>query len=162
MLSHKVYEKEFEKSVGFKQKFIEKIIYYNQIGLDGYRAFVASFSSRRDDLSQWRSYSNDGEGFTIGLSASALWKLAMPAETTLDFGQVGYQEREFKAQAVKAIDEFSDAASENIAEIEEYAGWCEAAVGTLCAFHKHNSFRFEREWRLVRHHTDKKDGDVLV
>lgn len=34
--------------------------------------FVASFSEKRDDLSQWRSYCPDGVGFNIGFSSRSL------------------------------------------------------------------------------------------
>src|SRR5690349_8458329 len=43
-----------------------------------YVPFVFSLSEKRDDLSQWRGYARDGQGFTIGLCTHSVYKESEP------------------------------------------------------------------------------------
>lgn len=56
--------------------------------------FIFSLSERDDDLTQWRTYANDGLGFTIGFSSEKLLENSQDNEGEFEFSKVLYGSRE--------------------------------------------------------------------
>lgn len=143
-------------------RFLDEIVHCLGIQSE-VRSFVASFSERPDDLSQWRGYAQDGEGFTIGLDATSL--LAKSNQHRFGFAKVNYSKAEFDTQISTLVKHFYSAlpdSSEAEREVVESADWCDVAVETLCPFFKHSSFLSEREWRIIDHVADEDDNRQIM
>ena len=115
--------------------------------------FLFSMSGQPDDLSQWRGYAREGQGFTVGLSGPAI------AESTTNawFAQVVYKddmktrslmgalaalERELVVQIGATPDNSEDIIDQAAIKFDYFLENC-------AVFNKHNSFRAEDEWRVV-------------
>lgn len=129
--------------------------------VDAKSAFVTSFSRKRDDLSQWRAYGGRGPSFAVGFDPRALSNVC--AETRFDFVRVVYGRsairdvfheelsriRENQRRSVEEVRTVVDDENQQLpyttADFEIIA-----ALMALAAQAKHESFRDEDEWRLVR------------
>jgi hypothetical protein len=72
----------------------------------GIDLFVASFSTERDDLGQWRAYADDGRGFAVGFDPESLGAIGGAAEATKHasyYGPVTYGEQAIQAHNRRAI-----------------------------------------------------------
>lgn len=150
------------KDKGFKD-FLSNVKEYVDTPSEA-RIFVISFSSRKDDLSQWRGYANDGEGFTIGLDSKAISDIGTNNKN-FRFGKVSYLTREFESNVTNILEDFYILYKENLGSTEsreDIAGWCEATLSSMCAFHKHNSFNLEREWRIACYVSEKCGKEINV
>lgn len=58
----------FKYSEGWTKPLLDKLLLSRQV----FSPFAACFSIKKDLLSQWRAYCNDGEGFCIGFDATLL------------------------------------------------------------------------------------------
>jgi Protein of unknown function (DUF2971) len=116
--------------------------------------FVFSLSSERDDLSQWRGYARDGCGFTLGLSGSAIYKLA---RKDFVFTKVEYDLNRQQNILRLAHDEIRDALLAELAKkpqsmfdvYQEAAITYDWVIEHAAAASKHQSFRAESEWRVI-------------
>ena len=120
--------------------------------------YVMSFSEEGDDLSQWRGYANDGEGFTIGFLASAIDECIQSADDTYTtFAKIEYERIAQVKMLLAALKEVEAALRKRVRnsvaerqglvdEAGRYFDWIAGAFGAL---NKHHSFRFEKEWRLI-------------
>lgn len=131
-------------------------------------SFVFSLSQRRDDLSQWRGYAREGEGFTLGLSGEALCEASCNDENGFNFASVEYElatqsrvlqralqdiEKQIAVQLNKPdadLDEILDDAARAFVWLRRNRG----------ALNKHHSFRGEMEWRLVSYLTHDEPTKV--
>jgi len=68
--------------------------------------FIFSLSERDDDLTQWRTYANDGLGFTVGFSASVLLENSQENNGEFEFSKVYYQSRSQDKAIKDAFDKF--------------------------------------------------------
>jgi hypothetical protein len=117
--------------------------------------FVTCFSTRKDDLSQWRAYSGGENGCAIGFDARALLpSLRQPANYYL--GPVNY-DASVHAQIVDVV----AAATVRFflqglgAPGRTPAGWMQSflpawanAIGYIAPVIKHPAFKDEDEWRI--------------
>jgi hypothetical protein len=130
------------------------------------RVFVTSFSSRKDDLSQWRGYANDGMGFTIGFSCEKLAKFGEINEI-YHFSKVDYRLRDFDRRFHYIINQYQKIiephrGSSNWRDLLDFASEnCSLVTNGLAAFQKHSSFLSEREWRVSYFHTDGVGEDEI-
>ena len=128
--------------------------------VDAKSAFLTSFSRKRDDLSQWRAYGGRGPSFAVGFKPRAL--AAAGARSKFDLVRVFYghgQIKEAFSQELERIRESQRNASEELQATEDRRRQLPyttadfeiiSALMSLAAQAKHESFREEDEWRLVR------------
>jgi hypothetical protein len=141
-------------------KFLLKILEYTleQPSLPshgGSRFFVACFSSREDDLSQWRSYSPEGgeNGYALGFKARGLYNPPFGALL-----RVNYNKDEHKRAATEIAEAtlrfFLDGLKNDPSRtqdtwanefLEEWDNW----VNKLSPVVKDDCFRDEDEFRIV-------------
>lgn len=120
-------------------------------GNESINVCVASFSSVRDSLSQWRAYSDTSSGFAIGFSGTYLREIA----NRLGFYLVPcIYDPEDQLQLVNALVDF--AVSENLklratGEIEDYGpgGILVPYINRYAPIIKDSAFNEEDEWRLI-------------
>ena len=123
--------------------------------------YIASFSERRDLLSQWRAYANDGQGACIGFDFGAFdipTGLTLtnvfhmkPVGFTLD--RVVYDEAE-QVEAARRVFRYVDQLQRSDATTDPYLRDAIVETGRDCIaylarFMKHPGFEDEREWRLL-------------
>jgi hypothetical protein len=133
----------------------------------GLAFFIASFSTRRDDLGQWRAYGDNGRGFALGF-APKMFKVVdgtgLAANEMSFVGPVLYDRQAIVARHKAAI---VAAASIFLAAAESHAGlMTDKSVGMSfmrrmadeliasplifnCITSKHIGYEHEREVRLV-------------
>ncbi|MEZ5475110.1 MAG: DUF2971 domain-containing protein [Steroidobacteraceae bacterium] len=130
----------------------------------GYRAaYVASFSTQRDNLAQWRGYSGVGPRFSIGFRVSALQ--AQAASEGFKLTAAEYDER-VAAGRLRAfvLDELSDANERPTTELGKmlsengrnpsrvvpgvFNHFNEDVAQAMLPYFKHPAFDEEKEWRL--------------
>lgn len=107
--------------------------------------YVLCLSEAKDDLSQWRGYAKDGQGFAIGFSKTYLEKLVCPYSCS--FGKVIYDLHE-QQKFIKKI------ADENLRKMQyKGVGHCVMELNSnymlQFPFYKNPSFVQEKEWRIV-------------
>src|SRR5687768_10197869 len=66
-----------------------EILKIQREGLDQ-SAFIFSLSEEEDDLSQWRGYAREGNGFTIGLCGQSIYRTSEPDSAAFGFCKVEY------------------------------------------------------------------------
>lgn len=102
--------------------------------------YVCSFSTQKDQLSQWRAYCRDGGGFSIGFDAAYLEALGKRQDFTLE--NCTYDKHAHEA------------------EMEELVNWVQSnpklmvedilkRLMKIAPRMKHPSFSEEKEWRLA-------------
>lgn len=119
--------------------------------------FVFSLSEKRDDLSQWRGYARNGQGFTIGFCAATIYKVSSPEDAPFGFSKIVYnhdkQTQVLESSLGEIEDELRRVAAEDGADMEELAihaaHWFSWMVGSTAASNKHSSFESEQEWRIL-------------
>ncbi len=120
--------------------------------------YVACFSEEADLLSQWKGFSNIGDGFAVGFAASELrrHKRKFPM-FNISLQKVVYdraeQSKVVRSQIARTLAECRRLASQHVgasAEIEGAGSHAMALVLTHKAlFFKADAFREEREWRAT-------------
>jgi hypothetical protein len=117
--------------------------------------FVTCFTEDRDDLSQWRGYTQPGDGYALGFDRDRLdarahalgWRLV---QVDYDGGR-NYPpgERRLIPLLEKVFTEYAasgpDTPDRAVAAVEQLS---DAIVG-FAPYVKHRSFQSEREWRLI-------------
>jgi hypothetical protein len=107
--------------------------------------FVTSFSEHGDLLSQWRAYTQNGIGFSVGFEYDHLQKLAEAHNFSII--KCVYKESEHDLIVEEIIDVgrgLVEAGEEDNAVLAFFVG-----LVTYAPALKHPSFSEEREWRLV-------------
>ena len=88
-----------------KRSFYKALI--NSIGSDSFEPnFIFSMSERSDDLTQWRTYAHEGEGFTLGFDARAIQSASNRPESEFAFGQVSYNAHSLLSRITRSLDTF--------------------------------------------------------
>lgn len=127
-----------------------------------YSYFVCCFTEKRDLLSQWRGYADDGMGVAIGFDIDLLSSTDNLPENDyisspiLKFGQVEYQERfqksEIRKIAKDLISELKIISRKGINEIKKDSmvayNNCFLKLFNLSIFMKNPFFKEEKEWRI--------------
>jgi hypothetical protein len=106
--------------------------------------YVFSLSSKKDDLSQWRAYSPNGNGFSIGFSYSKLREM-LPLCEKGTLGKCEYDKKVQKAAIDNLIETIlpdRDISQDDLVKLLR-------GLSELAPYHKNAAFRNEEEWRLV-------------
>lgn len=118
--------------------------------------FVASFSSKRDLLSQWRAYADNGAGFSIGFRSAELNKLTIDGKKICaHLIRVEYQPKaqELRAQRLinRILQTLEAIAGETCDDCDEqlFATALGLVLRTFSASCKNIGFEEEAEYRLV-------------
>lgn len=141
--------------------FLHWIRHLNETGWFGIDAYVVCFCEADDLLSQWRGYGDRGGGFSIGFNAHAVLnkvQTAMP-DCEVSLGRILYDETEQSTRIEKAYNlvrsslircaagkRSQDACKEDT-RVHAEAFLREAFL--YAPFFKQQTFREEREWRIV-------------
>ncbi|MES3044662.1 DUF2971 domain-containing protein [Sphingomonas faeni] len=140
-----------------KKHYYDAIVYYLQEA-EQYNSYIFSLSFRKDDLSQWRGYANDGKGFTLGFDGIALHGRSEAADGDINFNKVEYRidkqaeiidgtVAQLWEQFLKERSGFNDNEHDDLAaEAARSVAW---VLDNQSIFSKHHSFNGEDEWRLV-------------
>lgn len=109
--------------------------------------YVACFSERKDCLSQWRGYADDGKGISIGFCKKMLESLPKIMHHKLSFSKVIYDENQQEKYVNKVVEEiFRNMEHKGIGKAGIELG---ANHKDEFAIYKNPSFEEEREWRLI-------------
>lgn len=120
-----------------------------------YETYIFSLSDQSDDLSQWRGYASEGQGFTLGFSTKSLFR----QKTVIggcDLFKVEYDRQAQERVLLRAVNDIIEALE---LQAPTWPGGpddlTEKAVAAfdLITFarsvsNKHSSFSVENEWRL--------------
>lgn len=110
-------------------------------------AFVASFSTKCDSLSQWRAYGRSAMGYCLGFAWFHDKREAGIRLRKCSYGEVEMNEY-FKSQEAvrelccRAKNQQYPGADERLARIDRLRADCSTCV-------KHDSYRGESEWRIL-------------
>jgi hypothetical protein len=133
-----------------------------------YRIYVCSFSEEGDQLSQWRGYCPNGNGFSLGFATSPL----QDQMVKYSFGlvQCVYDKNEQTKIVKKIIDKSIIALKSSLGEtdgVKISAMLTEIAASTVGKLFfalsrlKHETFREEKEWRFVALYNDSQPLPIL-
>jgi hypothetical protein len=92
----------------------------------GIDLFVASFSTEKDDLSQWRAYADDGRGFAIGFDPKSLGAIGGTSEARKHvsyYGPITYGEQAIQGHNRTAIERACGIIDRLAAEAPERANY---------------------------------------
>lgn len=109
--------------------------------------YIFCFSAGRDMLSQWRGYSHDGVGFSIGYSFERIQELARIRGNAFEVSlqSASYDEDEQQAFVNELVDSVANGR-------DDWDGWALSEVLKLssrAAVCKNAGFKEEMEWRIV-------------
>jgi hypothetical protein len=133
--------------------------------------FVASFSEHGNQLSQWRGYAANGNGYSVGFSGLRLAKGDQPdAVLALELVQCEYDEQQFRAAVRARFDKILStldrhALAHGAGSRRSLAGSAVAhilrSVAAVIPRLKHSAFHEEREWRLMAIPILNREKDVI-
>lgn len=103
---------------------------------------IGSFCKDGDKLSQWRAYTNDGEGVAIGFDSHALQELCNQSDGKYLFDKCAYSDQEKQENVLTLLKRFKD----DYGGFESNLGLI--AIAQAAAFLKHKSFSEEQELRI--------------
>jgi hypothetical protein len=112
-------------------------------GVQTMNVCVASLTQEGDLLSQWRAYGL----YALGLKAQSLRDLAH--EQGFYLAECIYAPTEKRKAINELVDEFVDRIGASVDWTGEEQGGCVALASRLALTLKHESFKEEREWRLI-------------
>ena len=124
----------------------------------GINICVSSWSSRIDDLSQWRAYSGTGTGYSIDMKGSALREFAKAQKFILAecIYEKSAQERVLRslidANLARNIEQEANNAAADEHEkfmLEHNGGDFAYHINRYASLFKHPGFAAEQEWRLI-------------
>src|SRR5260370_31122048 len=105
---------------------------------EAFSLHVGSFSANGDSLSQWRAYTHNGIGFSLGFDETYLQSLAKRQK--YDLVECAYDEIEHK-RAISALIDESASTEDDLNLFHE--------LRRLSPRVKHAKFEEEKEWRIV-------------
>jgi hypothetical protein len=126
------------------KKFSDEVSSYMP-SVQGVAHFVGSFSQRKDLLSQWRAYSGEGVGFSIGFDFERLKKLA--DRIKFFFERCSYKPADHAAR----VNHFIDRGVQGLKKgrLRDAVTKCVVGLLFMTPRLKHPSFEEEQEWRLI-------------
>jgi Protein of unknown function (DUF2971) len=132
---------------------LRSIVRRQFIGVLGKDVFVTSFSTREDDLSQWRAYGGAGPSFAVGFDAHSLAKQA--SELGFKFQRVRYGRKQIRGELKRTffprIRTIFAEHEPNLVDkkLHDIKRKVTDELHEIAAFAKHESFEDEEEWRLA-------------
>ncbi len=107
--------------------------------LEAFSLHVGSFSAKDDSLSQWRAYTQNGVGFTLGFDGEYLQSLAKRQKYELvecEYDEIGHK------RAISVLIDESEESTDG--ELNFFYELIKLSPGL-----KHPKFEEEKEWRIV-------------
>jgi hypothetical protein len=123
-------------------------------GMNDRDVFVCSFSESEDHLGQWRAYGPAGPAFAVGFDAVRLKQVA--AISNFSFCKVHYGEASIEEEVRRALapafSSMRDGVKSELShdDIVDLAAVVAVNIRDIAIRTKHDGFREEVEWRLVR------------
>lgn len=116
--------------------------------------FVTCFSEDRDDLSQWRGYTQPGGGYALGFDQARLQARAEVAGYRLvkvEYGQEGLAASELQLIPLleKFITEYPKTGPDTPQRAQDAVASLRLKIQEFAPYMKHWAFHGEREWRLI-------------
>jgi hypothetical protein len=113
--------------------------------------YIACFSKKRDLLSQWRGYGDDGKGICIGFNENILERYVDDISHTLQ-GYLRLLPIEYKKE--KQLEDIKRTYEnreiyDNVNPGNDDIRWCTELIDYSAALYKQNGFREEQEIRLI-------------
>lgn len=136
---------------GAVQQFFDDLELH-QFQQSSFRVFTACFCEDEDDISLWRTYGKNGEGYNIGFDQRGLQRL-VNKDNTLTLIQVKYGMGQFLDEFRQLLDSCALKMRDHLPLPEGYevllkSFLIESFIDLALSF-KHESFASEKEWRLV-------------
>ena len=155
MIANKL--RSFNNSTSDKEKKLLLDEMSNHVGRTSSDIYVTSFTEERDLLSQWRAYCPPSGGFAIGISSNQLREVAVEQGFFLSPCLYDYQQKEalvreiFNHHYVFALKKMNEVPPHSRSEffIRDLAVLFTRELSKYGAILKHESFKEEKEWRLV-------------
>lgn len=127
------------------------------LGLDSSNiVFAASLSGKRDDLSQWRAYGGPEGGVSIGFDFDRLMGSVTRLGSTWRLLPIEYsvvRQRKYAkliaTEGVKLYEKCCRVAGKDV-DVDDFAFEYMKEATLVASIIKHNAFRAENEWRLVK------------
>jgi len=130
-----------EKCEGKEREFYERIL--SSLGpMKHFTLYVGSFSELGDSLSQWRAYTHNGVGFSVGFKDTYLLSLATKQAYRL--ARCIYDEKEHQQIISKLVDSLQPSEDEEN-ELKMFLG----NLAMIAPVLKSVAFKDEKEWRVV-------------
>lgn len=133
----------------------------SDVSSEFFSIFVMCFSEKRDLLSQWKGYSDNGKGFCLGFETKELLDkiilgnkktslIGSNGEDILFLGKVIYQKEQLRQKVNLIVKKVADLLKTNDAiDKKEIIEHVTAVSLILSAFYKLEEFKEENEWRLI-------------
>lgn len=161
--------REISRSRRFSNKTPQLVEFYRDLGGFLRREspepnFVFSLSEREDDLTQWRTYANDGMGFTVGFSSEKLLENSQDNEGAFEFSKVLYGSREQDTLLRDLFNNFENkikAIEPTASDLDDAAMLLDWLISNYSTLFKHSSFRSEREWRVNTYNLMDDDSQTV-
>lgn len=126
--------------------------------------YVACLCEDGDLLSQWRGYSKGSGMYAMGFDSKGFHRPGQTGASTYSLFPVVYDPKEqrerVKAMLTRGLNRYllalSGPKTEDGQEVFDALGLLTVSLSFCLAFFKHNSFKAEREWRIV---VAKRPGD---
>lgn len=124
-----------------------------------HNVFVCCFSTKGNQLSQWRSYTPPRKGVCIGFSFNRVQKLAV--DQGFQLAACEYEPEHQARAAAVIMDEVVSSAERDTSRrpYEVFRDWTERVVERAIRM-KHKAFEEEREWRLWTHLPEGKHDSI--
>jgi hypothetical protein len=162
-------DKLFGSDDGHLKDLYQEAIRFQREEVFDYDVFVFSLSQEKDDLSQWRGYARDGMGFTVGFCGTSLNDATSSDDAMFSFFEIEYDHESQVEAMERAVAAFEKEALAMIkAESKDAAGIVKSAAKNMiwcsqqrAAVNKHQSFRGEREWRILSYVNAPTNSDEV-
>lgn len=138
-----------------EEEILEHLRRWLDGGMRAAHIFVMSFSEKRDDLNQWRSYTPTGQGVCIGFDSKTLVELSQ--KQGWDWSHCSYEkddQRKWADAAItrlvkSAIDKGPNAGAQPSQKFDSaFYEEADTFLRVACRI-KHPAFRDEWEWRFI-------------
>lgn len=167
-----------EKKDEFPSSLLDEAKFCSRIIIDGLiekyspmvknaKNLLVCFSEKKDLLSQWIAYANNGQGLAIGFNSSYLKQFA--SSTSYGFTKVIYREKDILSFLYKGLSQTLYYALQTHLEQDEKIRTDESfTIGIASAIYsilqegfvfKHESFSEEKEWRILKRFTASNYND---
>jgi hypothetical protein len=107
--------------------------------------FVTCFTEKRDDLSQWRSYSGGEGGYAIQFDPIKLLACGLPSVKS-QFKPLVKVAYKLEKESVDALLKFGE---QCVVELQGFTSYWFDQIAYLAPCFKHPKFEEEREWRFL-------------
>lgn len=143
-LLENIFGKKFYNNKNVKNAFLEKYKFYKKTG---FPIYTISFSTKSDDLNQWRIYGNDGKGCRIGILTSDITKKFIPLR--INSKPIGNKKIKVDFENCYYDDDIKRKKIEKILQANKINLDTTKRVISLAPFFKNEVYKPECEYRLV-------------